>query len=128
MGRFGVAMGQIKTAVALYDTTAERVGLDPAWSTTRHGEYVARTLCIECHGEKLTGDPEGPTPSLSGALGYSPEEFTKLLRAGTPRDSATKLTLMAEVATAALTHLSDEEITALYAYLKNLPATGVASR
>ena len=126
MGRFGAMIGQFKTAVASYDTTTERVGQDPAWSTTRRGEYVARTICIECHGEKLTGDPSGPTPSLSGAIGYAPEEFTKLLRTGTPRDTATKLTLMAEVAKGVLTHLSDEEIAALYGYLKELPATGVA--
>ena len=130
MGRLGVAMGQFKTAVASYDTTQERVGLDPAWATTRHGEYLARSICTECHGMRLTGDSaaEGATPSLAGALAYSPEEFVTLLRTGTPREAGKQLTLMAEVARFAFTHLTDEEISAIYQYIKALPATGVATR
>ena len=129
MGRFGIAMGQFKTAVAAYDTTAERVGDDPAWATTRKGEYLARMTCTECHGNRLTGEPapegEMGSPSLSGALGYSLEEFVTLLRTGTPRDTSRKLTLMAEVAQNSLTHLTDDEIAAVYGYLKALPASGV---
>ena len=129
MGRFGIAIGQFTTAVAAFDTTVARVGDDPAWATTRKGEYLARMQCTECHGRRLTGEPgtddEPGTPSLSGALGYSPEEFVTLLRTGTPRDTARKLTLMAEVAKGGLTHFTDDEIAAVYQYIKALPATGV---
>jgi mono/diheme cytochrome c family protein len=129
MGRLGITMGQFRTAVANFDTTAKRVGDDPAWATTRKGEYLARIQCTECHGLRLTGEPapegEAGTPSLSGALGYSPDEFVRLLRTGTPRDTTRKLTLMAEVAQGGLTHLTDEEIAAVYGYLKTLPVSGV---
>lgn len=125
MGRFGVAMGQFKTAVASYDTTQERVGLDSAWATTRHGEYLARSICTECHGMRLTGDSAGPTPSLAGALAYSSEEFLTLLRTGTPREPGKQLTLMADVAKSMTNHFTDDEISAIYGYLKALPATGV---
>ena len=130
MGRFGVMIGQFRTSVHEIDTTQERVGADPAWATTRQGEYLARMICSECHGVRLTGDSAAAggatgTPSLSGALGYSQEEFLTLLRTGTPRVATTKLDLMADVARGALHHFSDQEIAAIYGYIRALPATGV---
>ncbi len=125
MGRLGMAMGQFKTVAVLMDTTHERVGADPAWATSRHGEYLARVICSNCHGVTLTGDPATPSPSIANAAGYSAEEFTTLLRTGTPRDTATKLTLMGDVARAELRHLTDGEIQSVYGFLKALPPAGV---
>ena len=130
MGRLGVALGQFKTAVAEYDTTMERVGDDPFWATTRQGEYLARMICTECHGLRLTGDSAAAdgstrTPSLAGAAGYSPEEFVTLLRTGTPREATTRLGLMAETARSSLSHFTDDEISAIYWYIQALPPTGV---
>jgi mono/diheme cytochrome c family protein len=130
LGRLGVMLGQFKTSVASFDTTQERVGQDPAWATTRRGEYLARMICTECHGMRLTGDSaaaggEGASPSLSAALGYSLEEFTTLLRTGTPRETGKQLGLMGETARGSLTWLTNEEIAAIHEYLSGLPATGV---
>jgi mono/diheme cytochrome c family protein len=131
IGRLGVALGKFKTAVSYFDTTVARVGDDPAWATTRNGEYLARMICTECHGLRLTGDSaaaggSAATPSLSGAYAYSLDEFVVLLRTGTPRAASTRLTLMAETSRNSLKHLSDAEIAAIYGYLKELPASGVA--
>ena len=131
MGRLGVVLGQFNTSVAAFDTTVERVGQDPAWASTRKGEYLARLICTECHGLLLTGDPlaaggGSPSPSLAGAAGYSPEQFTMLLRTGTPREPTTRLGLMATTALNSLTYLTDEEISAIHGYLRALPLTGVA--
>jgi mono/diheme cytochrome c family protein len=125
IGRFAVLIGEIKTSALVMDTTMERVGQDPAHATTRQGEYIARLICADCHGFTLTGDPENRSPGLSGVLGYSPEEFVALLRTGTPRDAATKLTLMGEAIQGELHYLTDDEIDAVYNYLKALPPTGV---
>lgn len=125
MGRLGVVLGEFKTAVADYDTTIARVSDDPAWATTRHGEYLARMICTECHGLRLVGDPSGPTPSLSGALGYSPDEFVALVRTGTPREAGKTLSLMREVALNSLKYLTDAEVAEIYQYIKSLPASGV---
>lgn len=130
LGRLGVMLGQFKTSVAEFDTTQERVGQDPAWATTRRGEYLARMICTECHGRQLTGAvAEGGTgaasPSLSMALGYSLEEFTTLLRTGKPREPGKELGLMAATARGSLTWLTNEEIAALHEYLRGLPAAGV---
>jgi mono/diheme cytochrome c family protein len=123
MGRFGILAGQFQTSVASFDTTMERVGEDPAWATTRNGEYLARVICTECHGTHLTG--EAPAPALVGALGYSHDQFVTLLRTGTPKEPTTKLDLMARTARGSLTYLTDGEIDAIYEYLKALPPTGV---
>lgn len=127
MGRLGVALGQFETAVMAMDTTQERVGQDTLWATTRKGEYLARMICTECHGPRLTGaaGEPAPAPSLVVVSTYSPEQFTALMRTGTPRDPATQLTLMAEVAQNSLKYMTDDEIAALYGYLRNLPPTGV---
>ena len=127
LGRLGVVTGQFKPIVVDFDTTQERVGQDPASATTRQGEYLARLICTECHGLKLVGSagPPAPTPSLAMAAGYSPEEFTALLRTGTPRLPSTQLSLMRETALRSLTYLTDAEIQAIHGYLKELPATGV---
>jgi mono/diheme cytochrome c family protein len=128
MGRLGLVLGEFKTAVAEMDTTMGRIGQDPAWATTRHGEYLARMICTECHGLRLVGDPTGATPSLSGALGYSMDEFTTLIRTGTPREAGKTLSLMRDVATNSLKYLTDSEIAEIHAYIKALPATGVPAR
>jgi mono/diheme cytochrome c family protein len=125
IGRFAVMIGEIETSALAMDSTMERVGQDPAHATTRQGEYIARLICADCHGPKLTGDPETRSPGLSGVLGYSPEQFVTLLRTGTPRDAATTLTLMGEAIRGELHYLTDDEIDAVYTYLKALPATGV---
>jgi mono/diheme cytochrome c family protein len=128
MGRLGIILGEFNTAVAEYDTTMERVGDDPTSATTRQGEYLARLICTECHGLLLTGDSATPSPSLAIAAGYSPEEFVTLLRTGTPRDSTTRLGLMAQTARGSLSHLTDAEIGAIWSYLYTLPPTGVVTR
>jgi mono/diheme cytochrome c family protein len=131
LGRLGLVLGQFQTAVASFDTTQARVGEDPAWATTRYGEYLARVICTECHRDRLTGDSltgDGGSPSLAAAAGYTPEEFVTLIRTGTSRDPARQLGLMGETARRSLKYFTDEEIAAIYGYLKTLPLSGVDIR
>jgi mono/diheme cytochrome c family protein len=127
MGRMGVALGQFRTAIMDIDTTQARVGADPAYTTTREGEYFARMICTSCHSNTLTGDPNtggAGSPNLSNAVGYSFDEFKTLIRTGKPRTDK-KLTLMGDVARGELHNLTDSELANVYAYLKSLPASGV---
>ena len=82
----------------------------------RVGEYLARTSCTECHGDKLEGG--GQTPNLTVAAAYSPEDFTTLMRTGSPLGGR-ELHLMAEVARTRFTHFTAAEIAALHAFLRN---------
>jgi cytochrome c553 len=80
-----------------------------------HGAYLARTVCTECHGLDLRGQP-GRSPDLSIAASYSPAQFTQLMRTGKPRVER-ELKLMSGVARRRFSHFTDAEIAALHKYL-----------
>jgi mono/diheme cytochrome c family protein len=88
------------------------VDLGPAHAVGRH---LAATVCSECHAPDLGGH-EGFTPDLSLAASYDLAGFTRLLRTGQPMDDR-DLGLMAEVARDRFSHLTDEEIASMHAYL-----------
>ena len=112
LARIGVVTGKYKLEPADITHDAPRVpnGPDP----TVRGEYLAKSTCSECHGQRLEGSEE--TPALSIVAGYSQPEFARLMREGVPRDGR-KLELMGDVARSRFVHFSDEEVGALYTYL-----------
>jgi len=77
------------------------------------GAYLARTSCTECHGLTLDGDFG---PNLQVATGYSREQFAHFFATGEALGGR-ELELMSKVARGRMDHLSDDEETALYAYL-----------
>ena len=89
IGRLGIVTKQFGLSVTFIDTTVARVGADSSYRSSRHGEYLARVICTECHTDALIGDPARPSPSIAGAAGYSLDQFTTLMRSGIPRDPAT---------------------------------------
>lgn len=119
LARVGMVLGQYKMEPRYITHDAPRApnGADPA----ARGKYIAKSACTECHGDQLTGD--GTTPSSSVVAAYSPVEFARLMREGIPRDGR-KLDLMARTARSRFVHLTDDEITALYAYLSGQLASG----
>ncbi len=83
-----------------------------------HGEYLARTACTECHGLDLEGASGlGAAPPLAVVAGYGPGEFARLMEAGEPTGGR-ELDLMKRVAVGRFSHLRDDEVSALYAYLR----------
>ena len=83
------------------------------------GEYLAMTSCTECHGRDLRGwSPEDPAPSLVVAKAYTPEAFKRLMREGiTAAGGPSKTGFMTEVAKQRFPGMTDEEISALKAWL-----------
>jgi mono/diheme cytochrome c family protein len=83
------------------------------------GRYLAMTSCTECHGADLAGDesPVGKTPNLAIVAAYAPEQFRALMREGEPRDGR-DIGLMSEVARKRFAQFTDDELTALYTYLR----------
>jgi mono/diheme cytochrome c family protein len=97
-------------------TFPARPDFGPPAVTAKYGEYLARSVCTECHAPDLKGYP-GDTPDLVIAKGYSREQFTRLMRTGIAvgdRD----LRLMSDVARSRFSHFSDAEVEALYLYLQ----------
>jgi cytochrome c553 len=118
IARLGLVLGK-------YSPTASIVRRSPAATVPRDvetewGGYLARTMCTECHGADLHGEP-GNSPDLRIAAGYSEPDWLRLMRQGRglgDRD----LGLMSEVARGRFSLMSDEETRALRAYLRTLAA------
>lgn len=90
------------------------------------GEYLALTMCNECHGLDVRGesfysvmDGGAPTPDLAIVAAYTRAEFATLLKTGVA-SGGRRLGLMSRVAPVRFPALSEAEIDALYAYLTSL--------
>lgn len=115
LGRIGIATGKfsptthyVRKAAAADDSFP---GPDSPYA---RGVYLARTTCTECHGITLKGQQ---SPDLSIAAGYSREQFARLMKTGIGLGDR-ELPLMSGVARSRFAHFTDEEIDALYDYLK----------
>jgi cytochrome c553 len=123
-----IALGQFPLAPSLIaQENVERPAPEPG-VTVAYGTYIARTAgCALCHGEGLAGgvDPEtnAPTPNLTpaGELGsWSEADFITAMREGTRPDG----TMMSSelMPWQNVGQMTDEELSALWSYLENLPA------
>lgn len=121
MPRFAVATGEdgpIPKWFPLVQPLAHADG-DPH---LKRGEYLAMTMCSECHGPTLSGDnpwegPEGP-PDLMIAASYGEADFRHLMRDGKAIGER-ELRMMSRVARGRFKGMSDDEIGDLHAYLKD---------
>lgn len=120
-GRIGLAMGQFKMVRRLIAETVP----PPAAGNEQavFGRYLARTICAQCHAASLRGasNPDFTSPDLRVVAGYSRDAFSRLLREGIGIGDR-RLGVMGGWARRNLSYLTDDEITALYSYLHELPA------
>ena len=134
LGKVLLATGQIGKngelfAASVIDHSKPLVEAMPIAATTEYGEYVMNISgCKTCHGPQLNGgkspNPNSPpVPNLTPAGNlskWSAEQFTTTLRTGlTPEGKQLQKEFMPYTA---FTSLSDEEMTALYMYIKTLPS------
>ena len=117
-GRVGLAIGKFHTAPELVETYRKSPIADfgPQFAAGRH---IVSVNCAECHGPNLEGKevkPGSVAPDLSIAGAYDLGQFKTLLRTGVP-PGGKKLGMMASVARNDFSHLKDEEIAAIHAYL-----------
>lgn len=104
--------------------------------TAAYGDYLA-SACKGCHGAGLSGGhipgtpPDWPdaanlTPDPSGLAGWSEADLRRALREGVSRDGRALRTDFMPVRETR--HLDDEEIAALYAYFRSVPAKARGGR
>lgn len=107
-GQSALVTASVRRADALSDSFP-RAG-DP----NARGAYLARTVCTECHGLNLAG--RNGRPDLRIAAGYTPEQFSHLMRTGKALANR-ELKMMSPTARSRFSHFTDDEVQALYGYL-----------
>lgn len=117
LGRLGLVLGQYPVQAALIDHAIERPVVDRS-DAEAYGRYLAVTACTECHGPGLDGSMDGQAPGLAVAAAYSDAAFAELMRTGTAAGDR-ELGLMSSVARRRFRHFTDEEVGALYTFLKS---------
>lgn len=122
--KLALLRGEMLPDAARMDHRAPRVGDRSDTSRTWRGEYLARTICNECHGDHLMGDVD--VPPLRQANGYARAEFVALLREGRARDGR-DLPLMGRTARARFVRFTPEEVDDIYDYLMRMPAAPAAT-
>jgi mono/diheme cytochrome c family protein len=121
----------------LIDHQAPRDPAPEPGVTVAYGEYLAVT-CTGCHGAgfsggKIPGTPPDflPPPNITpdpetGIGNWTEEDFVRLLRTGTrPDGSEVDRVAMPVAMTSSFT---DEELSAIWMYLRSLPAKGYGGR
>ncbi len=110
---------------------------DPAASASADfGEYIVRLQCRECHGHQLSGGTLSGAPGLAVPLNLTPDDETGLgrwsyadfvtaMRTGKRPDGRTLDSLMPWDTYATL---SDDELTAIWSYLRRQPARPFGGR
>lgn len=119
LGRVGLAVGQFKMTA---QQIAEIVPPPEAQGeAATNGRYLAQTACAQCHRTSLRdfSTPGFTGPSLNVVNGYPEEAFTALLKTGVGIGGRS-LGVMGPWARANLSHLTDQEIAALYSYLRSM--------
>jgi cytochrome c553 len=120
IGKFKPAPEMIREAPHLPDAKSE-----PA----QHGRYLAQTICTECHGTGLEGDanPDFTSPDLHVVAGYSQDQFKHLMRDGKALGER-EVGLMSQIAVLDFSHMTDQEIDGLYAYLHDFGPVDLSTK
>jgi mono/diheme cytochrome c family protein len=129
------AAGKVFPATAeVIDHRAPHLATAPRGDGVDAGGYIARNGCAGCHGETYSGGAIPGTPpdwkpaanlTPTGIGRYSLADFTRILREGRRPDGSAVDSLMPVRATR---HMSDEEIAAVYAFLRTVPPKEFGNR
>ena len=123
--RMLIAFGMFPTAVDLIAVAGPRTNPAPG-VTVEYGEYLSNVaVCRDCHGVNLAGNvsqgaPMGPNITPGGAFAaYDEAAFITLMRTGVTPGGRT---VSDEMPWIEYRLMSDEELGALFTYLKSLDA------
>lgn len=135
VGRILLVADKVPLLPAEHVPHDEKPGQSIAGPTAEYGAYLASS-CQGCHGKTFSGGhipgtpPDWPdaanlTPDSSGLAGWTEADLKKVLREGISRDGRPILTAYMPVS--ATMHMTDEEISAVYAFLSSVPAKPVGN-
>ena len=128
--------GVVKDAAEKIDHTLPPSQPVREGATPEHGAYVANA-CIGCHGEHLSGGqiPGAPpemahpmnitTDTVTGIGKWTQAEFTKAIREGIRPDGTH---LKPDMPYQQFARYSDDEVAAIWMYLRTVPAKAYGGR
>ena len=119
LGRIGIVVGKFKPLASTIQRQQQHAALTDRSDPLAFGEYVVKTTCTECHGQKLQGDDFLQAPPLSVLAGYSDNSFRRLLKTGIAIGGR-RLGLMSEMGETRFPSLTDEELEAMRVYLRSV--------
>ncbi|MEM7504495.1 MAG: c-type cytochrome [Pseudomonadota bacterium] len=121
--RWQIAVGESEHMADWVGMVPDLQYQDHADRAMRFGEYLAMTMCNECHGLDLRGatNADGPAPDLAILAAYSNEDFRKLMSTGTAIGGRGNLFLMSMIARDRFPALTEEELVSLLTYLRTVP-------
>ena len=118
IGRLILAKGDVRLAAQAIEQLPPPVkGFDPADPVSK-GQYLVMNFCSECHGQDLGGFAAINAPALVVAKGYSAGQFARLMHEGVPIGDR-ELRMMTPTSRARFSHLRDDELQAIYAFLQS---------
>jgi hypothetical protein len=124
---------QMLQASAAEQTTSHTASL-PAGPTVEYGRYMT-SGCRGCHGQDYSGGPTGEpgapparniTPDSATGIGaWTRDDFARAVRTGRRPDGAE---LSSAMPWSAFSVATDDEVTAMYLYLRTVPAVSKTVR
>jgi mono/diheme cytochrome c family protein len=115
-----------------YDTSVDSVRVPTDAASIARGEHLVRNVinCTLCHGDDLGGAVYSNSPAIGtvagpnltrgkGGIGadYTDMDYVRAIRRGVRRDGRSLIVMPSEV----FTHLSQEDLGAVIAFLKQVP-------
>jgi len=114
----GLALKKFEPEPWRMDHKAPRRFLEHDDSPVAFGEYLIHTACTHCHGNNLEGGGFMNTPALSIIVKYDNEQFRHFFKTGEPVDNNSTNT-MSNLAKECFKYFTDEEVDAMFAYLRS---------
>ena len=117
---------------ARYDTTVDAVPVPTDQASVARGEHLVRAVldCTLCHGDDLGGSVYSSSAAIGTVAGpnlthgkgglaadYADLDYVRAIRRGVRRDGRSLIVMPSEV----FTHVSQEDLGAVLAYLKQVP-------
>jgi cytochrome c553 len=117
-GRYIIASGKYVPPARAIANARHETAANPG-AAAAHGRYLVMSLCTECHGQDLMGNPFAKSPPLIITKGYPLEDFSKLLHEGIALGGR-ELGLMSKTARARFVALTPEETSQIHEFLQTL--------